>query len=114
MGRLDGTARKRFNDNKKHFIEGVDYFKVKCSEVRPFFGQTPPNWFNLDTDLILVTEMGYLMIVKSFKDIDAVHKRPSGTAHRNFKANRSRFIEGVDYFKVRADEIRLNKIWDIS
>lgn len=36
--RPEGTARKRFNDNKKHFIEGVDFFKVKCSEVRPFFG----------------------------------------------------------------------------
>lgn len=66
--RPEGTARKRFNDNKKHFIDGIDYFKVKCSEVRPFFGQTLPNGFNPDSDLILVTEIGYLMIVKSFKD----------------------------------------------
>lgn len=24
----------------KFIFEGEDYFKVKCSEVRPFFGQT--------------------------------------------------------------------------
>lgn len=66
--RPDGTARKRFNDNKKHFIEEVDYFKIKCSEVRPFFGQTPPNGYNSKADITLITETGYLMLVKSFTD----------------------------------------------
>ena len=66
--RADGTARKRFNDNKKHFVEGVDFFKVKCSEVRPFFGQTTPNGFNPEADITLITESGYLMLVKSFTD----------------------------------------------
>lgn len=66
--RVDGTARKRFNDNRKHFVEGEDFFKVKCSEVRPFFGQTPPNGFNPDADIVLLTESGYLMLVKSFTD----------------------------------------------
>lgn len=67
-GRPDGTARKRFSDNREHFIEGEDFFKVKCSEVRPFFGQTPPNGFNPDADIVLVTESGYLMLAKSFTD----------------------------------------------
>lgn len=66
--RPEGTARKRFNDNKQHLIEGTDYFKVKCSEVRPFFGQTPPNGFNPNADITLITESGYLMLVKSFTD----------------------------------------------
>lgn len=66
--RPDGTARKRFNDNRDHFIECEDYFKVKCGDVRPFFGQTPPNGFNPDAALILLTESGYLMLVKSFTD----------------------------------------------
>lgn len=66
--RPEGAARKRFSDNKKHFIEGVDYFKVKCSEVRPFFGQTLPNGFNPKADIALLTESGYLMLVKSFTD----------------------------------------------
>lgn len=30
--RAEGTARKRFNDNKKHFIEGEDFFKVPFNE----------------------------------------------------------------------------------
>lgn len=66
--RAEGTARKRFNDNKQHFIEGEDYFKVKCSEVRPFFGQTTPNGFNPNADIVLTTLSGYLMLVKSFTD----------------------------------------------
>ena len=66
--RPEGTARKRFNDNKKHFIEGEDFFKVKCSEVRPFFGQTLPNGFNPKADVTLMTESGYLMLAKSLTD----------------------------------------------
>ena len=52
--------------------------------------------------------------VVTFKDIDTVHERPDGTAARNFRENRKRFIEGTDFFKVCADEIRINKIMDIS
>lgn len=61
-GRKDGTARKRFNDNKKRFIEGVDYFNIQKSEKRTL-GFDVPN-----RGLILVTESGYLMLVKSFSD----------------------------------------------
>lgn len=42
--------------------------------------------------------------VVTFKDIDTVHGRSNGTAHRNFKANRNRFIEGVDYFGRNSSE----------
>lgn len=52
--------------------------------------------------------------VVTFKDIDLVHGRPEGTAKRNFTENKQRFIDGIDYFKVCADEIRTNKICDIS
>lgn len=48
--------------------------------------------------------------VVTFKDIDAVHDRPDGTARRNFNANRERFIAGEDYFKICADEFRTR--WD--
>ena len=52
--------------------------------------------------------------VVTFKDTDTVHKRPEGTARRNFNQNRQRFISGVDFFKVCADEIRTHKIAEIS
>lgn len=44
--------------------------------------------------------------VVTFKEIDAVHKRTPGTAHRNFKANRNRFIEGVDCFRRNSSEAK--------
>lgn len=31
--RPDGTARKRFSDNRKHFVEGEDYFVLKPSDL---------------------------------------------------------------------------------
>lgn len=60
--RPSGTARKRFNDNKKHFIAGLDYFVRKTDEAYKEFGIKAPN------GLILIAESGYLMIVKSFTD----------------------------------------------
>lgn len=48
--------------------------------------------------------------VVTFKDIDLVHNRPEGTAGRNFRENRNRFIENMDYFEVnQPDEIR--RLW---
>lgn len=32
--RPEGTARKRFNDNTRHFHEGVDYYKFCEDEIR--------------------------------------------------------------------------------
>lgn len=52
--------------------------------------------------------------VVTFKDIDTVHQRPSGTARRNFNTNKKHFIEGEDYFKICANEIRTRKIMEIS
>lgn len=51
--------------------------------------------------------------VVTFKDIDTVHQRADGTAGRNFRQNRERFIEGEDYYKISADEIRRSKLFDI-
>lgn len=96
--RPDGTARKRFNDNKKHFIEYEDFYKVKCDEVRPFFGQTLPNGFNPDADITLLTESGYLMLVKSFKD-DLAWKVQRKLVNTYFKAkdNIENLIMPKDY-----------------
>lgn len=46
--------------------------------------------------------------------MDAVHQRPKDTARRNFNEQKKRLIEGEDYSKVCADEIRTHKIFPIS
>ena len=38
--------------------------------------------------------------VVTLKEIDTVHRRPEGTARRNFTTNRAHFIEGVDFFTI--------------
>ncbi len=65
-GRPEGTARKRFNDNKKYFIEDVDFFKVCASEIRTHKIMDISN--KAHEDFVFVTESGYLMLVKSFTD----------------------------------------------
>ena len=60
--RPDGTAHRNFKTNKNRFIEGVDYFRRNSSEAKNEFNLIAPN------GLILITESGYLMLVKSFTD----------------------------------------------
>ncbi len=63
--RPNGTARKRFNDNRKHFIESVDFYKITPSEFRTAIGAMDERQQN---DITLITLSGYLMISKSFTD----------------------------------------------
>lgn len=65
-----GTARKRFSDNRKHFKLNSDYYLIKPEDFRMSEKRTsgidPTKLNNRGT--ILVTETGYLMLVKSFTD----------------------------------------------
>lgn len=66
--RVEGTARRNFNENKLNkdgsdrFIEGIDYFVRNSYEAKNEFDVTAPN------GLTLITESGYLMLVKSLTD----------------------------------------------
>ena len=63
--RPDGTARKRFIENKDRFVSGADFHLVDYSQKSVFrtFGiEVPPR------GLTVLTESGYLMLVKSFTD----------------------------------------------
>lgn len=80
--RPEGTARKRFNDNRKHFIEGVDFFKISPSEFRTAIGEMNTKQQN---DITVLTESGYLMIVKSFTD-DLAWKVQRELVNTYFKA----------------------------
>lgn len=65
-GRPEGTAGRNFRTNKQHFIEGTDYFSVELTtdEIRRQFGAGK----NAGRTITVVTESGYLMLVKSFTD----------------------------------------------
>lgn len=43
--------------------------------------------------------------IVSFSDVDIVHNRPSGTAHRNFKANKCYLHENEDYYVLKPRDI---------
>lgn len=60
--RPDGTARRNFNENKTRFVLGEDFYVRNSYEAKSEFGITAPH------GLILLTESGYLMLVKSFTD----------------------------------------------
>ena len=69
--RPDGTARKRFSDNRKHFVEGEDYFVLKPSDLENTElseKRTLENVVLSNFGTALITEQGYLMLVKSFTD----------------------------------------------
>ena len=63
--RPEGTARKRFSDNRDRFIENTDFFKISPSEFRTTIGDMDSRQQN---DITLISESGYLMLVKSFTD----------------------------------------------
>lgn len=70
-GRPDGTARKRFADNRNHFIEGEDFFILKPSDLENAW-MSEKRTSGIDEvnprGTAFITEQGYLMLVKSFTD----------------------------------------------
>jgi len=64
--RLEGTASRNFRENRKRFIEETDYFSINLTddEIRRQFEAG----INAGRTLTLITESGYLMLVKSFTD----------------------------------------------
>lgn len=81
--RREGTASRNFNQNRDRFIEDVDFFKIKITdnEIRSQFGISP----NAGGTVMLITETGYLMLVKSFTD-DLAWKVQRELVDRYFRA----------------------------
>lgn len=72
--------------NHHNIIDMADYVKVN------------------ETDLIVTEVQGQRVV--TFTDIDNLHKRPSGTAKRNFNNNKEFFEEGKDYFLIKPADIQ--------
>lgn len=66
--RPEGTAKRNFNKNKVHFIEGEDYFSTTYAEFSTNFVPNLSKSGNPNNQVILLTESGYLMTVKSLHD----------------------------------------------
>ncbi|CAN2975611.1 KilA-N DNA-binding domain-containing protein [Pseudomonas sp. PM2] len=63
--RVDGTAARNFRENRQRFIDGADYSLLAKSqnlEIQGLDAEIP------NRGLIVLTEQGYLMIVKSLTD----------------------------------------------
>ncbi|EPS55262.1 TPA: ORF6N domain-containing protein [Clostridium botulinum] len=89
--RVEGTVGRNFSENKKHFVEGIDYFHLSYEELRSTKFVERPN----PKGLILITESGYLMLVKSLTD-DLAWK-----VQRELVNN---------YFRVKEQKVEVNQL----
>lgn len=62
-----GSAKRNFIRNKRHFIENEDYFIATRDSLKSI-NLTPLNVDIPTRGITLITEMGYLMLAKSFTD----------------------------------------------
>lgn len=70
--RSAGTAKRNFKENKHRFVDGEDFFLVRKDEYDAQGGRnSSPLQEQFDkgaNEIYLITETGYLMLVKSFTD----------------------------------------------
>lgn len=63
--RREGTAKNNFQKNRKHFVENEDYYIVKKELLKV----VKSNFYDIPSrGLTVLTETGYLMLVKTFRD----------------------------------------------
>lgn len=98
-GRPDGTASRNFRKNREHFVEGEDYFKITSDEFRRTIGSMDKRQQN---DVTLITESGYLMLVKSFTD-DLAWDVQRQLVNSYFKAEKSK---ADDTLKIQIQQER--------
>lgn len=120
--RVSGTARKRFNENKQRFAENEDYFFVKANDLQTSEKRT----FEIpNRGLILLTESGYLMLVKSFTDdlswevqrslVNSYFRLQEIERDVNTPVQRNRYVQHLDedqslaiFRKARSETMILN------
>lgn len=66
--RPEGTAKTRFYRHKERFVENEDFYVVKPSDVLKYTKDTLGIDKVPNRGLTLITESGYLMIVKTYDD----------------------------------------------
>lgn len=94
-GRTEGIASKNFRNNRKHFIKGTDYFEISRNDVAEDFAETY-GFDNKAPKGIILTETGYLMLVKSLTD-DLAWKVQRELVNNYFKVDNSQKL--INEFK---------------
>lgn len=94
-GRPDGTAKRNFRSSKKHFIEDEDYFIISYSEFGTNFVPNSKGG-NPNNKVVLLTESGYLMLVKSFTD-DLAWRVQRELVNSYFKREKKQYTLSADY-----------------
>lgn len=111
--RVKGTARNAFNRNRRHFIKGIDYITLKPDE------QENIDYVRLtyipQKGITLLTESGYLMVVKAFTD-DLSWQVQRQLVNTYFKAKEEPVQlllseEPEPKYKTSDTKIRLNPVW---
>lgn len=111
--RVKGTARNAFNRNRRHFVKGVDYVTLKPDE------QENIDYVRLayipKKGITLLTESGYLMVVKAFTD-DLSWQVQRQLVNTYFKAKEESVQlllseEPEPKYKTSDTKIRLNPVW---
>lgn len=62
------TSRRNFDTNRKHFIEGDDFYRLDSEGLHEIRVSYPDLFPAAASSVTLFTETGYLMLVKSFTD----------------------------------------------
>ena len=94
-GRAEGTSRKRFNDNKDKLKENQDYYFVKPKDIQTSEIQTSE--IN-NSGTYLITETGYLMIVKSLTD-DLAWEVQRKLVNTYFRIKENQLVEAKEEIK---------------
>lgn len=114
--RPEGTAKRNFNENKyeddgqtERFIKGIDYFIVTSSQKDEIRTLEIPN-----RGVTLITESGYLMLVKSFQD-DLAWKVQRELVNSYFRCNKQKQLSPMDqlrlqYQVIEQHEEKLNEL----
>jgi len=96
--RPEGTARKRFNDNKERFESEKHFFKIGQSEINSDLWKSF-GFSEFAPEGILITESGYLLLVKSFGD-DLAWEIQGKLVDAYFKLKEEKKIDTGEYRPV--------------
>lgn len=114
-GKKTDVAKKAFRKYKKHFILGEDYFELTRKELGERYSPKEKIIGNPNLTTYLLTESGYLMVVKAFTD-DLSWQVQRQLVNTYFKAKEEPVQlllseEPEPKYKTSDTKIRLNPVW---